>query len=258
MTGEHVDTQTGLNTGDFSHTNNARLRLMVVDDHEVVRKGLALVLALEPDILVCAEAGSGLEAVRLAQQIRPDLILMDYKMPGMNGVEAAKIIKASWPGCKILILTGVDADATIFEALESGIDGYILKEVPPDELIRAIRAVAVGQAYLHPAVTRKVLARLNKPASTTATGFNSSLAARPYQVFAANSDNKGSGEGLSEREREVLVGAALGRSNREIAENLMVGEETVRSHFKSTFRKLNVNDRTQAVVVALKRGLIEL
>ncbi len=238
----------------------AEIRLLVVDDHEVVRKGLAMVLSLEPDIRICCEAGSGAEAIEKARELRPDVILMDFKMPGMNGIEAARAIKASLPQCKILILTGVDADSTIFEALESGIDGYILKEVTPDELVRAVHSVAAGQAYLHPTVTRKVLARMNQARGTGPQPKAPYVARQPI----SSSGNEESGyykepsEKLTERELEVLRGVALGQNNREIAQSLIVGEETIRSHLKSAFRKLEVNDRTQAVVVALKQGLLRL
>ncbi len=224
------------------------IKLLVVDDHEVVRKGLAMVLGLEDDIVICGEAGNGAMAIKLAQQLKPDLILMDLNMPGMTGLEAAQAIKASGLNCKILILTGVDADATIFEALQIGIDGYILKEVTPDELARAVRAVVAGHAYLHPAVTRKVMAKLGSALGSSSEGLKNTPAnvSTPF------------GENLSERESEVLRSVAAGRNNREIAEALVVGEETIRTHLKSIFRKLGVNDRTQAVVVALRHGLLEL
>ena len=256
---------------DGSETRkDAKITLLVVDDHEVVRKGLALVLGLETDFEICGEAGNGLEAIKLAQRLTPDVILMDYKMPGMDGIEAAKVIKASVPSARILILTGVDANNTIFEALESGIDGYILKEVPPDELIRAIHVVANGQAYLHPAVTRKVLTKMSQanaattqplPQSSARQTWIDDGAAHPVGTPSPNNAGRAGSEAterLSDREREVLMAVALGQNNREIAEKLIVGEETVRTHLKSAFRKLGVNDRTQAVVVALKQGLISL
>lgn len=261
---EQFGSATPITSTDSPNVGSAseKIKLLVVDDHEVVRKGLAMVIGLEPDIEICCEAGSGTEAVEQALKLGPDLILMDFKMPGMNGVEAARIIKAARPQCKILILTGVDADASIFEALESGVDGYILKEVPPDELIRAIHAVASGEAYLHPAVTRKVLSKLNKnagPAPSQPT-YQSTDYHRPRPPVFPQSESAGREftERLSERELEVLRSVALGRNNREIAETLVVGEETVRTHLKSAFRKLGVNDRTQAVVVALRQGLLTL
>ncbi|HEX2913288.1 MAG TPA: response regulator transcription factor [Chloroflexia bacterium] len=253
------------NIVDNNPAARPKIRLMIVDDHEVVRKGLAMVIGLEDDIDVCCEAGSGSEAINSIQKLQPDVILMDYRMPGLSGVEAARAIKALVPKSKILILTGVNADATIFEALESGIDGYVLKEVTPDELIRAVRTVAAGGAYLHPAVTRKVIARMNRngnlPGPSPADNFMPQNQADheqdKAQGYAVSADHSVS-ERLSERELEVLKGVALGQNNREIAESLIVGEETVRTHLKSAFRKLGVNDRTQAVVVALKNGLISV
>jgi two-component system response regulator DegU len=257
-----------------------KIRMMIVDDHEVVRRGLAMVIGLEDDIEVCCEAGSGTEAVRSIVESAPDFVLMDYKMPGMNGLDAAKAIKSVLPACKVMILTGVDADSTILEALESGIDGYILKEAPPEELIRAIHIVVSGQAYLHPVVTRKVLSSLNRcgksayatsPAASVAPGSNTgsgggrdglinSMNGQDRIASDFNSPVKQNGvvERLSEREIEVLKEVALGQNNREIAEALVVSEETVRTHLKSAFRKLSVNDRTQAVVVALKQGIISI
>ncbi len=215
---------------------------MVVDDHEVVRKGLTLVLGLEPDMEICGEAGDGITAVSTALKVKPELILMDFKIPGENGLEAALEIKKALPDCKILILTGVEINASIFKALQNGVEGYILKEVTPDELVQAVRQVAAGGTYLHPSVTQRVLAKLSNETQTQAI----TRAEKPLV------------ETLSEREREVIQGVALGQSNREIAETLIVGEETVRTHLKSAFRKLGVNDRTLAVVVALKQGLISL
>lgn len=249
--------------GEENFDQNRKIRVLVVDDHQVVRKGLALVLAIEPDIEICCEAGSGMEAIRLANQLNPNVILMDMKMPGMDGIEAARIIKANLPDCKILILTGISSDDSIFEAIENGIDGYILKEVTPDEMIKAIRIVASGEAYLHPTVTRKVLAKISSNKNSLTSNTNqvksANIELHPNSfATAADYNNKEQNETLSEREREVLQGVAVGRSNREIAESLVVGEETVRTHLKSAFRKLNVNDRTQAVVVALKQGLIQL
>lgn len=243
--------------------STSKIRLMVVDDHEVVRKGLALVLNLEEDIEVCCEAGSGADAVRQAQKLNPDLVLMDLNMPGMNGLEAARAIKAQLPRCKILILTGVDVDAAIFEALQTEIDGYILKQVTPDELVRAVRNVAAGEAYLHPTVTRKVLEKFRTTAHPPLAAQN--LAAPPAinpDKVVMDSTPRSSlepfGESLSEREREVLRGVALGQSNREIGESLFLSEETVRTHLKNIFRKLGVSDRTQAVVMALKSGILEI
>lgn len=240
-----------------SSSPKPKIRLLVVDDHEVVRRGLAMVLSLEDDMEICGEASNGSMAIQLSESLNPDMILMDLNMPGMNGLEASRRIKSRCPVCKILILTGIDADATIFEALQTGIDGYVLKEVTPDELVRAVHTVMAGEAYLHPVVTRKVLAKLQSNplvGSTSASPPPPSPEAKP----PSSTGNSPFGESLSEREREVLRGVALGQSNREIAESLIVGEETIRTHLKSAFRKMGVNDRTQAVVLALKYGMLEL
>lgn len=232
-----------------------KIRLLIVDDHEVVRRGLAMVLSLEDDMEICGEASNGSMAIQLSESLNPDLILMDLNMPGMTGLEASRRIKSRCPICKILILTGIDADTTIFEALQTGIDGYVLKEVTPDELVRAVHTVMGGEAYLHPVVTRKVLSKLQSNALASST---SALSPASQEAKPPATTNSPFGESLSEREREVLRGVALGQSNREIAESLIVGEETIRTHLKSTFRKLGVNDRTQAVVLALKYGMLEV
>lgn len=213
------------------------IRILIVDDHEVVRRGLAMVLRLEPDVEIVGEAANGPQAIEQAKQLRPDLTLLDLKMPGMNGTQAARGIKQVSPHTRVLILTGVDLDQEIMAAMESNIDGYILKDAPSDELLRAIHVIIGGEAYLQPAVTKRLLRRM-------AAASSSEPVVLPPQ--------------LTPRELEVLKLLGTSRSNKEIAEALVVTEETVRSHIKSILHKLRQPNRTQAVLAALRMRLIEL
>jgi len=213
-----------------------RIRILIVDDHAVVRKGLAMVLRLEPDFEVVGEAGDGRKAVELARTLRPDLVLLDLVMPGMSGEETAMALRSAVPGVRVLVLTGAELDEGLLDMLASGVDGYVLKDIEPDELAQAIRAVARGEAYLHPAVARRVLDR---------------LAAR--QAHPPMPDMQ-----LTPRELEVLRLMATPATYREIAEQLVVSEETVRSHAKRILSKLQQPNRAQAVLAAVRAGLIEL
>ena len=213
-----------------------RIRILIVDDHAVVRKGLAMVLRLEPDFEVVGEAGDGHQAVELARRLRPDLVLLDLVMPGMSGQEAARALRSAVPGVRVLVLTGAELDEGLLDMLASGVDGYVLKDIEPDELAQAIRAVARGEAYLHPVVARRVLDR---------------LAARPAQPPMPDMQ-------LTPRELEVLRLMATPATYREIAEQLVVSEETVRSHAKRILSKLQQPNRAQAVLAAVRAGLIEL
>ena len=213
-----------------------RIRILIVDDHAVVRKGLAMVLRLEPDFEVVGEAGDGHKAVELARRLRPDLVLLDLVMPGMSGEETARALRAAVPGVRVLVLTGAELDEGLLDMLASGVDGYVLKDIEPDELAQAIRAVARGEAYLHPVIARRVLDRL-----TT----------RQAQPPVPDMQ-------LTPRELEVLRLMATPATYREIAEQLVVSEETVRSHAKRILSKLQQPNRAQAVLAAVRAGLIEL
>ncbi len=214
------------------------MRILLADDHAVVRRGLQMVLSIEHDFEIVGEASTGTEAVSLARQLRPDLVLLDLKMPGVGGSAATRMIKAALPNTKILILTGVNVDEEIQLALEAGADGYILKEVSPDELVHAIRVIGAGAAYLQPALTKHLLASMHR-------------SGRESEVAPAH-------PALTARECQVLRLMATSATYKEIATQLVISEETVRSHTKSILSKLGQANRTQAVLMALKEGLIEL
>ncbi|MCH7584110.1 MAG: response regulator transcription factor [Acidobacteria bacterium] len=216
------------------------IRVAIVDDQALVRGGFAMVLGHQDDIEVVAEAGTGLEAIEAARTHRPDVILMDIRMPEMDGLEAtARIVEeADWP-VRVLILTTFDPDEYVYKALRSGASGFVLKDIPPEELIAAVRTVAQGGALLAPSITRRLIGRF----------------AERLAVDTAMSDRL---ERLTDREREILAAVARGSSNAEIAEELFIGASTVKSHVSSILTKLGLRDRTQAVVFAYESGLIEV
>ncbi len=208
------------------------IRVLLADDHSVVRKGVREFLEEEPDIEVVGEAGDGLQAVELAATLRPDVVVMDIKMPGLSGVEATKRIRKDAPGVRVLALTAYDDDPYIFGLLEAGAAGYVLKTAESRELIRAIRAVAAGQSAVDPAIAPRLIARVTHPT--------------------------GSGESLTERELEVLRLAARGLTNKQIGYDLDISDRTVQNHLANIYAKLGVASRTEAVTEALRRGLFRL
>lgn len=213
---------------------DAQIKILIADDHAVVRRGLAMVLSLEDDFTVVGEAENGKEALELAATLSPDLILLDLFMPVMDGYEAAESLKKKFPEMKIVILTGTQDEENIFELLESGIDGYIFKDVEPRELKGAIRSVMQGEAYLDPAIIQ--IAKNRSGVKSDRSKLRS----------------------LTPREEEVLKWLATPNTYREIAAKLEIGEETIRSHAKSILHKLNQKNRAQAVLFALQAGMIDL
>jgi two-component system, NarL family, response regulator len=204
-----------------------QVRVLIADDHPIVREGLHAVLSDQPDLEVVGQAATGAEAVALALAARPDVILMDLRMPGMSGVEAIAALRAEWPEAHVLVLTTYDGDEDIYRALQTGAKAYLLKDTPRAELLEAIRAVARGQKRL-PA---EVAARLMERMST---------------------------EALTERELDVLRLMARGRSNKVIGAALSISEGTVKFHVNNILGKLAADDRTQAVTIALQRGILHL
>jgi NarL family two-component system response regulator LiaR len=215
-----------------------KITILLADDHAVVREGTKELLEREPDLSVVAEANDGREAVQLAIAKRPDVVVMDFAMPQLNGIEATRQIKAIAPGIAVLVLTAYDSDQYIIGFLEAGAAGYLLKDVHVDEVIRAIRAVHAGESVLHPAVARRVIDRFVLPSDK-----------RPREDAL---------EELTEREMEVLRLAAKGMSNREIASELTISVRTVQTHLNNVFNKMGVGSRTEAVIDALRKGWITL
>jgi DNA-binding NarL/FixJ family response regulator len=208
-------------------------RVLVADDQALVRSGFRMILDARPDIEVVGEAENGLQAVELAREARPDVVLMDIRMPELDGIEATERIVAATPETRVLVLTTFDLDEYVYAAIRAGASGFLLKDVRPNDLVDAIRLVAAGNALLGPSVTRRLLDRFAEPA-------------RPPVSL----------DDLTDREREILSLIAQGSSNAEIAERLYVSETTVKSHVSAVLRKLGVRDRVQAVIAASDAGLV--
>ena len=204
------------------------IRILIADDHPVVREGLAAMIERRPDMTVVAEAATGREAVAAYRAAQPDVVLMDLRMPDMTGVEAIGAIRGEFPGARIIVLTTYDGDEDIYRGLQAGARAYLLKDAPRDELLDAIRAVHAGQTRIPPAVAARLAER----------------------VLA--------GPELTARELEVLQGIVAGRSNKEIGAALGISEGTVKAHVNNILGKLGVADRTQAVTTALQRGIVHL
>lgn len=209
------------------------IRILIVDDHPIVREGLAAVLEAQQDMEVAGEAGDGEEAVRLFTELAPDIVLMDLAMPGTDGVEAIRRIRATDTGAKVVVLTAYDTDDRIFQAVQAGARGYLLKGAPRDEIFRAIREVNNGGSLLEPAVAGKLLSRVG-------------------DIL------RGEGiEQLTPRELDILTLMARGLRNKEIASQLFITERTVKFHANAIYRKLDVGSRTEAVSKALRHGLVK-
>ncbi len=207
---------------------NAPIRVLVVDDHPVVRSGLVGMLDAEPDLEIVGEAGDGDEALARVAALAPDVVLMDLRMPRTDGAAATARIVAQHPASRVLVLTTFDTDGDIVRAVEAGATGYLLKDTPRTQLVEAVRAAARGETVLAPSVAGRLLTRLRTPPA----------------------------EALTPREVEVLAGVARGRTNAEIGRELFIGEATVKTHLLRVFAKLGVDDRTRAVTVAMELGLL--
>ncbi|MBA2251226.1 MAG: response regulator transcription factor [Nitrospirales bacterium] len=217
-----------------------RIKVLIVDDHRVVREGLSAILQSKESIQVLGEAQDGQEAVEKARSLLPDVILMDVSMPKMTGVEATRIIKREFPHIGIIALTMYEEQQYIFDLVRGGATGYLLKDSDSEQIVKAIQAVYRGESLIHPAVASKILAE-----------------------FSLLAQKKGKKSGwvehdLTEREITVLRLVADGKTNKEIANNLDLSEKTVKNHVRNIFHKLQVYDRTQAAILAIRKGLIEL
>jgi len=212
-----------------------QIKILIADDHPVVREGLFAMLSREPDFKVVGEAKDGAEAVDKARRLNPDVVLMDLRMPELDGVEAMRQIRSTNPDIKFIILTTYSDDEYIFSGIEAGARAYLLKDAPREELFKAIRAVYKGESLIQPVVASRLIDR-----------------------FTELSRKVPSGEQLTERETEILQLMARGAANKEISAQLSISESTVKTHISNIFQKLGVNDRTEAVTQALKRGIIRL
>jgi DNA-binding NarL/FixJ family response regulator len=219
----------------MSENEPEKIRVLITDDHPVVREGLSAMLSREHDIDVVGEAKDGREAVAKVNELMPDIVLMDLRMPEMDGVEAMRQIRKDHSDIQFIVLTTYSSDEYIFKGIEAGARAYLLKDAPRDELFKAIRAVSRGESLIEPAVAGKVLDRLAELSRQASTP-----------------------EVLSDREIEVLTLIARGASNKIIADSLNIGQSTVKTHIQSIFHKLEVNDRTEAVTVAVKKGIMRL
>jgi two-component system NarL family response regulator len=203
------------------------IRVMLVDDHPAFRKGMAALIESEPDLQIVAETGDGREALVVYRQKRPDVVLMDLRLPGMGGVEATLAIRKEFPDARVIVLTTFDTDEDIFRAIQSGAKSYLLKDTPDDELAMAIRSVHAGKQILSDKLARRLAERQQRPE-------------------------------LTQREMDVLQMLIKGRSNREIGSALFLCEDTVKAHFKTLFAKLKVQDRTEAAISAIRQGIVHL
>jgi two-component system, NarL family, response regulator LiaR len=213
------------------------IRVLICDDQDIAREGLQLILETDPEIQVVAVASDGAEAIEKVDALQPDLVLMDLKMPGVNGIQATQTIKDKYPAIFVLVLTTYDGDAWVFDAVRAGASGYLLKDSPRHLLMAAIKETVHGKTYVDPSVAGKLLAQIARSSVTPDTTIV---------------------ESLSEREQDVLKRLARGFTNAEIAQQLFLSEGTVKNYVSAIFSKLDVADRTQAAIKALRYGLVDL
>jgi two-component system, NarL family, response regulator LiaR len=212
-----------------------KVRILIADDHAIVREGLRALIATEPDLELVAEASDGVQAVMKAHALKPDVILLDMLMPRKDGLEALVEIKKDWAEAHVIVLTSFSDDEKVFSAIRNGALGYLLKETSPDELLKAIQSVAQGEGFLSPSIAAKVMREINQPPKLPPTK-----------------------DPLTEREVEILQWVAQGLTNDEIAEKLVVSERTVRTHVSNILAKLQLANRTQAALYALREGIAKL
>src|SRR5690348_5325120 len=220
-------------TANSGNTEADKITIMIVDDHAIVRQGLRTYLDLQPDMQVVGEASDGRQAIQLVRDLLPDIVLMDLVMPQMDGVEATRAVTSASPSTRVIVLTSFSEDEQVFASIKAGAQGYLMKDVLPQELVRAIRTVYRGEAQLDPEIARKLMHEFSNPQPT-----------RPKHD-------------LTERELEVLRLISLGKSNKEISEELVLSEKTVKTHVSNILQKLHLSDRTQAAVYALRQKIVD-
>lgn len=218
-----------------------KIRILLADDHVMLRQGTAALLAREEDLEVVGQAGDGREAVDLAHRLEPDIVVMDVRMPELSGIEATRQIRAALPSVQVLVLTAHDDDQYVFSLLEVGASGYLLKSAPVSELVDAIRQVEAGESPLSPSIARKLVVRMSNQGQA-----------------AGGSTGEAGPAALTSRELDVLGGLAQGMSNRQIAENLVISDRTVQAHLTNIFAKLGVSSRLEAVLLGIRQGWLRL
>ena len=209
------------------------IRILIVDDHPVTREGLHAALDVEDGVEVVGEAGSGEQAIEDAGDLKPDVVFMDVRMPGMGGIEAARAIRQASPETKVILVTVDESRTSISEAIQAGVSGYLLKDTSPDELVNAARLAVEGKAVIHPLLTRAFIEEVQ------------------------TAEKKGDAAPLSRREKEILQKVAYGATTKEVAHDLGISPHTVKTHLERIFEKLGANDRAQAVAIAIRTGLVE-
>ncbi|HET9590676.1 MAG TPA: response regulator transcription factor [Anaerolineales bacterium] len=215
--------------------SNEKIRVLIVDDHRVVRQGLRTFLELQEDVVVVGEAEDGQTAVEMVRQLEPNVVLMDLVMPRLDGISATRQVRSLCPGVKVIALTSFTEDDKVFPAIQAGASGYLLKDVSPDDLVEAIRAAYRGEARLHPDIARKLMEQVAQQSAS------------PREDRA---------EGLTERELDVVRLVAQGRSNQEIARELVISEKTVKTHVSNILGKLDLEDRTRLAIYAIRKGWV--
>ena len=214
-----------------------KIKILVVDDHAIVREGVRMILAKESDLEVVGEAGDGQQALELTERVRPDVVIMDISMPGMGGIEATQTVRARHPEVQVLALTMHEDESYVFQLLRAGAAGYVLKRAAAQDLVQAVRASAKGEAFLNPSVARKVV--------------------EDYLRRVETGEERARYDGLTTREKEILTLIAQGLSNQQIAEKLFISIKTVQTHRAHILEKLGLHDRTELVRYAIRKGLIE-
>ncbi|MBP1157813.1 MULTISPECIES: response regulator transcription factor [unclassified Paenibacillus] len=239
---------------DLMGSGKLPIKLVLADDHQLFREGVKRILNMESDLEVVGECGDGIQVLELCNTLHPDIVLMDINMPIENGVVATEKLKDIFPDIKVIILSIHDDESYVFETLRKGASGYLLKDMEAESLINAIRSVVAGHAYIHPKVTGKLINQLRRMTYLDEQGVASSSIAKEADVKYVHMDNSP----LTRREAEVLRLMAEGKSNKMIGEFLYISEKTVKNHVSSILQKMEVDDRTQAVIVAIKNGWVTL